>query len=132
MPVGDENDRARFERLFGELFVESDRGCILTAASVLQDLLATLIKKKLTPNEHARKHAADLLFGGMAPLSTFSAQIKIAYCLGLISQWQFLDFELIRKLRNKALMNLPLSHSKIQQLFEQHASSRPQITLFRR
>lgn len=36
----------------------------------------------------------------MAPLSTFSAKIKLAYALGLIPMYCFTDLEKIRRIRN--------------------------------
>ena len=89
---------ARFE----ELFSESDRGCILIGASALDDVLSSLLQKHLGRNNHVIKNAMEPLFAGMGPLSSFSARIKIAYCLGLIKQWEFEDLERIRKIRNKA------------------------------
>lgn len=93
---------ARFEELFSEMFSESDRGCILIGASALDDVLSSLIQKHLGRNNHVIKNAMEPLFTGMGPLSSFSARIKIAYCLGIIKQWEFEDLERIRKIRNKA------------------------------
>lgn len=93
---------ARFEELFTEMFSESDRGCILIGASVLDDILSSLLQKHLGRNSHVIKNAMEPLFAGMGPLSSFSARIKIAYCLGLIKQWEFEDMERVRKIRNKA------------------------------
>jgi DNA-binding MltR family transcriptional regulator len=39
--------------------------------------------------------------GSEAPLSNFSARIKTAYCLGLITKKEYDDLNLIRKIRNK-------------------------------
>jgi len=97
-----EESRQRFEELFAEMFDESDRGCILIGASVLDDVLCDLLKKRLAKSEHVAKQAMEPLFAGMGPLSSFSARIKLAYCLGLIGQWEFEDLERIRKIRNKA------------------------------
>lgn len=41
-----------------------------------------------------------MLFQGMAPLSTFSAKIQIAYYLGLINKKQYHDLKIIKKVRN--------------------------------
>lgn len=97
-----EESRQRFEELFSEMFDESDRGCILIGASVLDDVLCDLLKKRLGKSDHAAKQAMEPLFAGMGPLSSFSARIKLAYCLELIAQWEFEDLERIRKIRNKA------------------------------
>jgi len=101
-PIENQEETRRFEQLFAEMFDESDRGCILIGASVLDDVLCELLKKRLTKSDHIAKHAMEPLFSGMGPLSSFSARIKLAYCLGLIDQWEFEDLERIRKVRNKA------------------------------
>ncbi|WP_459950065.1 MltR family transcriptional regulator [Denitratisoma sp. agr-D3] len=92
----------RYESLFNEMHSESDRGCILVGASVMDDLLLALIRKFLSRDSHVKKHAVEPLFVGMGPLSTFSARIRIAYCLGLIEKWEFEDLQRIRKIRNMA------------------------------
>lgn len=94
--------KQRFEELFTEMFSESDRGCILIGASVLDDLLASLLQNYLKRNEHVCKQAMEPLFSGMGPLASFSSRIKLTYCLGLIKKWEFEDLERIRKIRNKA------------------------------
>lgn len=96
------SDQSRFDELFAEMFLESDRGCILIGASVLDDGLSGLLRKHLGRTEHISKSAMEPLFASMGPLSSFSARIKLAYCLGLIDQSEFEDLERIRKIRNKA------------------------------
>ena len=39
--------------------------------------------------------------GSEAPLSSFSARIKTAYCLGLVTKQEFDDLNLIRRIRNR-------------------------------
>jgi DNA-binding MltR family transcriptional regulator len=101
-PIEKQEESRRFEQLFAEMFDESDRGCILIGASVLDDVLCELLKKRLAKSDHVAKQAMEPLFSGMGPLSSFSARIKLAYCLGLIGKWEFEDLERIRKVRNKA------------------------------
>jgi DNA-binding MltR family transcriptional regulator len=93
---------ARKERIINELEAESDRGCILVAASALDDFLEELLKIALVADPHSVKHAVIPLFEGMGPLSTFSAKIKLAYALGLINKTDFTDLEKIRRIRNIA------------------------------
>lgn len=45
--------------------------------------------------------ADDLLEGFNAPLGTFAARIKLCYALGLLTDAQFKDLELVRKIRNE-------------------------------
>jgi DNA-binding MltR family transcriptional regulator len=93
---------ARVEQIIQELMTESDRGCILVGANVLDDFLEEKLKTALVKNSHALKHAVAPLFGSMGPLGTFSAKIKLAYGLGLIPKYCFTDLEKIRRIRNVA------------------------------
>jgi DNA-binding MltR family transcriptional regulator len=95
-------DEALRDQIVKELMTESDRGCILVAASVLSHFLEEILKTALSTNPHAMTRAVKPLFGAMAPLSTFSAQIKLAYGLGLIPMYSFSDLEKIRRIRNLA------------------------------
>src|ERR1700730_11592485 len=103
-PNGDDNTKgkARQDQVLEELTTESDRGCILVAASVLNDFLEDVLRTALDTSSHALKHAVAPLFGQMAPLSSFSAKIKLAYGLGLIPMYCFTDLEKIRRIRNVA------------------------------
>src|SRR5712671_1412601 len=91
---------ARKTQIFGELDAESDRGCILVAASALDVLLEDLLRTALVADPHAVKHAVAPLFEGMGLLTSFSAKIKLAYGLGLIGKLLFTDLEKIRRIRN--------------------------------
>ena len=94
--------KAREEQIRDELAAESDRGCTLVAASALNVFLEEFIKVALIPDPHAIKHAINPLFEQMGPLATFSAKIKLAYGLGLITKTDFTDLEKIRRIRNIA------------------------------
>jgi DNA-binding MltR family transcriptional regulator len=60
------------------------------------------LRTALVTNSHARKYAVVPLFEPMAPLSSFSAKIKLAYGLGPIPMYCFTDLEKIRRIRNVA------------------------------
>jgi DNA-binding MltR family transcriptional regulator len=94
--------KAREEQILQDLGTESDRGCILVAASALSVFLEEMLKLALVAEPHALKHAIKPLFEPMGPLATFSAKIKLAYGLGLINKSDFTDLEKIRKIRNIA------------------------------
>ena len=81
---------------------ESDRGCILVGASVLEESLKDVLEITFSQDAHVVKHAVVPLFGSLGPLSTFSSKIKLAYSLGIIERWCFDDLEKIRKIRNAA------------------------------
>lgn len=76
---------------------ETDRGAALTAAAMLDDHLGKIVEAFLLPNKGSR----ELLSGFNAPLGSFSARIAAAFGLGLISEIEYRECELIRKIRNE-------------------------------
>jgi mannitol operon repressor len=84
---------------------ESQRGGVLLGAAMLDDCLLKLLKGFMIDN--AEDKVEKLLSGGPnAPLGTFSARALSAYCLGLISEDEFKDIEVIRTIRNDFAHNL--------------------------
>jgi DNA-binding MltR family transcriptional regulator len=83
----------RLHRILQQL---DERGLILALASFAEEALADLIKAFLIPGGPARQ----LLDGGSAPLGTFSARIKMAYSLGLVTKRQYADLDRLRRIRN--------------------------------
>lgn len=84
---------------------ESQRGGVLLGAAMLDDCLLKLLKGFMV--DSAAHEVERLLEGGLsAPLGSFSARTLIAYCLGLISEDEFKDIEIIRDIRNKFAHNL--------------------------
>jgi DNA-binding MltR family transcriptional regulator len=77
---------------------ESDRGAALLGAAMIDDYLRRVITAYLIDR---KKIVRELLIGGNAPLSTFSARNKMAYCLGLISRCEYFNIDTIRDIRNK-------------------------------
>ena len=76
---------------------ESPRGAVLVACSFLDEQLRAIIDAFLV----ADSDKALLLSGFNAPLGTFSARIKAAHCLGLITDAERDDLETLRKIRNE-------------------------------
>ena len=76
---------------------ESPRGSVLVACSFLDEQLRTVIDAYLIEDSER----ASMLEGFNAPLGTFSARIKAAHCLGLISDHERDDCETLRKIRNE-------------------------------
>lgn len=93
--------RSRLEILYtirGELEKESDRGCALVAAAYLENEVTALLNQFFVKmNKSAQKELSD--FNG--PVGTFSAKIKLAYAMGLISSEVRNALDLIRGIRNK-------------------------------
>jgi mannitol operon repressor len=84
-----------------ELQKESPRAAVIVGGAFLDAQLQKLLAKFLI-NE---KNAVNELLGNEdkadRPLSAFSARIKAAYCLGLISKDERDDLNLIRRIRNR-------------------------------
>src|ERR1019366_6243223 len=76
------------------LVSESDRGCILVGAALLDEELAGLFRAILIPELSREMLKVD------RPLGSFSARSQMAYALGLIHKQDFDDLDIVRKIRN--------------------------------
>jgi DNA-binding MltR family transcriptional regulator len=79
---------------------ESDRGCLIFGAALLEDELELVLRAHCRKEPKIIKKVVAPLFRGYAPFSTFSAKIQASYALGLISERLYKVLDLIRKLRN--------------------------------
>jgi hypothetical protein len=86
-----------FSDFLPEFNKETERGAALAAAAFLDDLLQQTLAAFLIEGETTSK----LLNGFNAPLSSFAARIAAAHALGLISDDERAECELIRKVRNE-------------------------------
>lgn len=98
----DEHDRINkhaetFRKFIKLLQEESDRGCVIVSAAMLDDILSQLLKRRLTPSLEKKD---ELLEDGAAAFSTFSARINLAYRVGLLRSNTRATFHLLRKIRN--------------------------------
>jgi mannitol operon repressor len=93
---------------------ESPRGQVLISTGYMEQLLEDILRAFMLEI----KTVDDLFKGGNAPIGTFSAKMKSAYALGLISEDEFHDFELIRRIRNY------FAHSMTASFDEQEVKSR--------
>lgn len=75
---------------------ESDRGSVLIAATLIDTILLRTIAAFLLEHGDVRK----LLVGFNAPLGTFSSKILATFALGLISEDEYRECEIIRRVRN--------------------------------
>lgn len=80
---------------------ESHRGAVLVTCSFLDELLREIIDTFLIEDSDREL----LLDGFNAPIGTFSARIKVAHCLGLISDEERNDCDILRKIRNEYAHN---------------------------
>ncbi|SAI48098.1 MltR family transcriptional regulator [Enterobacter hormaechei] len=74
-----------------------ERGLILSLAAFSEDSLGKMLLTFMLDN----KASKELIEGFNAPLGTFSSRIKACFSLGLITEGQYKDLELLRKIRNK-------------------------------
>lgn len=86
-----------FNNFINILQNESDRGCVIVSAAILDDILLQLLKRRLAPSVGKN----DKLFeDGAATFLNFSTRIDLAYRVGLIRDDVRTTFHLIRKIRN--------------------------------
>lgn len=87
----------QFNFLLGQFKKESDRAAVILIASMLDEILGTLLKSFFV----ATPASEDSLFdNATSPLSTFSSKIDMAYRAGLISSKFSRDLHIVRKIRN--------------------------------
>jgi len=92
-----------FKILHEEFAKETDRAAVIVAASMLEELLRTLLIARLVPVSSATD---DLFDGANAPLGTFNARIETAHRVGLVSVRFARDLHLVRRIRNDFAHNI--------------------------
>jgi len=92
-----EEDIKYFSEFLKEFQGETDRGAALVGAALIDDRLERLLKSHFI----SCKQANELLCSSTAPLGSFSARTKVAYCLGLITELEHNECNLIRRIRNE-------------------------------
>jgi len=75
---------------------ESPRGKVLISCGYIEELLKEVIAAFLIRG----KPKDDLLGGGSAPLGSLWARTRMCFCLGLLSEQEYHDLEIIRGIRN--------------------------------
>jgi mannitol operon repressor len=86
----------RLNTFLNGFYEETDRGAVLMAASILDEVWLSLIQAFLVDTPKSKKLLDDF----NAPLGTFSSRILAAYAMGLIEEREFNEVEAIRKIRN--------------------------------
>lgn len=86
-----------FKKFIELLQQESDRGCVIVSAAMLDDILSQLLKRRLAPSLEKKD---ELLEGGSSAFVTFSARIDLAYRMGLIRASVRATLHMLRKIRN--------------------------------
>jgi DNA-binding MltR family transcriptional regulator len=77
---------------------ESDRGCVLVAASMLDATIESLLRSFFLDE----KKVVNGLLGQGRPLATFSSRVDTCRAVGVISQDMYSDLHIVRKIRNGA------------------------------
>src|SRR6185312_12884367 len=80
---------------------ESDRGAVLVAAALLDEVLEKVLRETMSNEPHVKKKCVDPLFAPEAALATFASKMKIARAFGILADWMYEDLEIIRKIRNE-------------------------------
>jgi hypothetical protein len=78
---------------------ETDRGCALVAGAALDEILDGLLVAFLIND---KKVCDALLHDPNAPISTFSARMRLCRGIGLISEDLYRDIDTVRYVRNQA------------------------------
>jgi mannitol operon repressor len=86
---------------------ESDRGAVLVHASMLDELLKRSIEARLVDHAEVEK----LTEGFNAPIGTLSSRALLAFATGVISEAEFREAGLIRKIRNDFAHSIEMSFS---------------------
>jgi hypothetical protein len=94
-----------FSEFLGEFNQETERGAALAAAAFLDDILERVLAAVLIPNDSGY----DLTSGFNAPLGTLSARIAACHAMGLISEAEFKECQLIRRIRNEFAHKVKMS-----------------------
>jgi DNA-binding MltR family transcriptional regulator len=122
----DDPKRLKDALAFADVFLrdvagDNDRAAGITAATMVDSGLRTLIESRLLALSNTRK---DDLFGESGPLGSFWARIELSFALGLANAEACADLHLIRRIRNRFAHHFEMStfeHPKISELSNQLA-----------
>lgn len=78
LPATDEELRKRLHSFLETIDKESDRGCVLVSAAIIDECLEILLRSQLSQKE---PKVLNSLFSGQGPLSSFWSKIS------LLVQW---------------------------------------------
>lgn len=105
-PVEIPKDRlSEFQEFFEDLNKETDRGAALSTTAFIDSLLEQILAAFLVSN----KSAHELISAFNSPLGTLSARIQACHAMGLISDLEFKECNILRKIRNEFAHNVKMS-----------------------
>jgi len=90
------NPSDEIKSLIAEMFDQSDRATAIVAATIIDELLGRCLLGFMRED----KQAKELLLNVYKPLSSLKAKTDLAYMLGLLTDDERSDIEIIRKIRN--------------------------------
>lgn len=93
------NERYSLDRLNRFMILiqkQDDQAMVLSLATFLEDTLGRLLLAYF----RSCKATKELIEGFNAPLGTFGSRIKAVYAFGLVTDDQYKDMEILRKIRN--------------------------------
>ena len=94
-------DEYKWKEFFEEFQEESPRASVIISCAFLDSLLRDLIFSFMVDDAKRVDELLGSVDGSEAPISSLSARIKTAYCLGLVTKREFDDLNLIRRIRNR-------------------------------
>lgn len=96
----------QFEIFSKALVKESDRGCVLVGAAMMDYMLGQVLRHNFFSDDKGpRKKVVNSLFEVNGPFSSFWSKIQFVYALGIIRKDHYHDLEIIRKVRNVVAHN---------------------------
>lgn len=88
-------DLADLSAFVREFKAETDRGAALVGGALIDNRLEQLLRAHFLENT-----TSDKLLSSAAPLGAFSSRIDVSYALGLITEVEYRECVLIRRIRN--------------------------------
>lgn len=86
----------KLNRFMSLIQKQDDQAMVLSLATFLEDTLGRLLLAYF----RSCKATKELVEGFNAPLGTFGSRIKAVYAFGLVTDDQYKDMEILRKIRN--------------------------------
>lgn len=86
----------KLNRFMNAIRQQDDQAMVLSLGTFLEETLGRLLLAYF----RSCKATKDLVEGFNAPLGTFGSRIKAVYAFGLVTDEQFKDMEILRKVRN--------------------------------
>ena len=112
-----------YSEFLSEFQKETDRGCALVGAALLDNQLENTLRSFFKKNKESEE-----LLSANGPLGTFSSRIKLAFCIGAIIDMEYHELEIIRVIRNEfahGLHGISFETQKIRDLCKNFNSDTP-------